>query len=171
ARAGHIDVAVNNAAFVVAGLAETATPEQLLRELDTNVVGMQRVNRAVLPGMRARRNGLLVHLSSVSGRMVIPFLGAYAASKWAIEALAEAYRYELKGVGVDVSIVQPGSFPTRLVRKSEIGADLDRRVGYGQLAKGLDRLVQRMEGLFALPSPPDPEEVAAAIVALVEAPS
>src|SRR5262249_37070365 len=127
--------------------------------------------RAVLPGMRARRSGLLVHLSSVSGRIVVPLLGAYAASKWAIEALADAYRYELKATGVDVSIVQPGSFPTSLVRKSELGADVERGTGYGRMAKGLNRMAERMEGLFSLPNPPDPEEVAAAIAALVEAPS
>src|SRR5262249_54583643 len=89
----------------------------------------------------------------------------------AIEALADAYRYELKATGVDVSIVQPGSFPTSLVRKSELGADVERGIGYGRMAKGLNRMAERMEGLFSLPNPPDPEEVAAAIAALVEAPS
>jgi short-subunit dehydrogenase len=68
-------VVVNNAGYSVAGLAETATSQQMLDELNTNVVGMQRLNRAVLPGMRARRSGLLIHVSSILGRTVMPFIG------------------------------------------------------------------------------------------------
>src|SRR5437762_3136062 len=83
----------------------TATAQQVLDELNTNVVGIQRVNRAVLPSMRARGSGLLIHLSSIVGRTVLPFLGSYTVTKWAVEALAETYRYELKSSGVDVAIV------------------------------------------------------------------
>jgi NAD(P)-dependent dehydrogenase (short-subunit alcohol dehydrogenase family) len=110
--AGPIDVVVNNAGYTVAGLAETVTPQQLLDEVNTNLVGAHRVNRAVLPIMRARHRGFLIHLSSVFRRTVVPFVGVYSASKWALEALAETYRYELKLSGVDVSILQPGPFPT-----------------------------------------------------------
>jgi len=171
ARAGHLDVVVNNAGYALAGLAETSTAAQLLHSFDTNVVGMHRLNRAVLPGMRTRGSGLLIHVSSIMGRTVLPFLAPYAAAKWALEALAETYRYELKGTGVDVTIVQPGPFPTRLLENRVLGADVDRVAGYAALADGLERMVRGIEELFLLPTRPIPEEVAAAIVALVESPA
>jgi len=87
AAAGALDVVVNNAGYAVNGLAETATPEQYLRELDTNVVGPHRVNRAVLPGMRERHAGLIIQVSSGLGRILLPFLGIYAVP-WAFGAAA-----------------------------------------------------------------------------------
>ena len=110
-------------------------------------------------------------MSSILGRSVLPFLAPYAAAKWALEALAETYRYELKGTGVEATIVQPGPFPTRILENRVLGADVDRVAGYAALADGLERMVRGMEGLFSLPTRPVPEEVAAAIVALVEAPA
>jgi NAD(P)-dependent dehydrogenase (short-subunit alcohol dehydrogenase family) len=169
--AGPLDVIVNNAGYTVAGLTETSTAEQLLDGLNTNVVGMHRVNRAALPGMRARRSGLLVHLSSVLGRTVLPFLGPYTVSKWAVEALAETYRYELKMSGVDVVIVQPGPFPTSLTEKRQLGLEGERGAGYGALANGVEQLNQFMSHMFAQPHAPDPREVADAIVALVDTPA
>jgi NAD(P)-dependent dehydrogenase (short-subunit alcohol dehydrogenase family) len=172
AQAGPLDVVVNNAGYMVAGLAETATAQQMLDELNTNVVGIQRVNRAALPGMRARRGGLLIHVSSIFGRTVLPFLGSYTVTKWAVEALAETYRYELKPSGVDVAIVEPGPFPTSLYDNIQLGADAERAAGYGPLANGLERLNEGIvRSMFALPNAPDPHEVADAIVALVEAPA
>jgi NAD(P)-dependent dehydrogenase (short-subunit alcohol dehydrogenase family) len=171
AAAGTLDAVVNNAGYTVAGLVETATAQQVLDELNTNVVGMQRLNRAALPLMRARGQGLIIHVSSVFGRTVMPFLGVYVASKWAVEALAECYRYELKPSGVDVAIVQPGAFPTRLVEKRQEGADVARAAGYGALANGAAMLSEGMNELFTVADPPDAQEVADAIVALVEAPA
>jgi NAD(P)-dependent dehydrogenase (short-subunit alcohol dehydrogenase family) len=169
--AGRLDVVVNNAGYGVGGLAETASSAQFLAELDTNVVGMQRVNRAVLPSMRANRAGLLVHVSSGLGRLVFPFLGVYTATKWAVEALAEAYRYELKPTGVDSTIVQPGAFPTNFGGAMQIGADQDRAAGYGPLAQGLQRFGEGLEQMFKGPDAPNPQEVVDAIVDLIEAPA
>lgn len=171
AAAGKLDVVVNNAGYAVNGLAETATPEQYLRELDTNVVGPQRVNRAVLPGMRERRAGLIIQVSSGLGRILLPFVGIYASTKWAVEALAETYRAELKPTGVEVSIVQPGAFPTSFTQASIAGADAARAAGYGPLADGMARMDAFLEQLFAVPDGPNPQEVADAIVALVETPA
>jgi NAD(P)-dependent dehydrogenase (short-subunit alcohol dehydrogenase family) len=153
------------------GLNETVTPAQFLAEFDTNVVGMQRVNRAVLPSMRARKAGLLIHLSSGLGRVLFPFVGVYAATKWAIEALAETYRYELKPTGVESVIVQPGAFPTAFGKAMVVGADQARAAGYGPLEHGLAAFGKQLEQMFAVPNPPDPQEVADAIVDLVEAPA
>jgi NAD(P)-dependent dehydrogenase (short-subunit alcohol dehydrogenase family) len=171
AQVGHLDAVINNAGYGMGGLNETVTPAQFLAELDTNVVGMQRVNRAALPGMRARKAGLLVHLSSGLGRVLIPFVGLYAATKWAVEALAETYRYELKPTGVEATIVQPGAFPTNFGAGMQVGADQARAAGYGPLEHGLEQFGESLQQMFAIPNPPDPQEVADAIVELVEAPA
>ncbi|MCB1006624.1 MAG: SDR family NAD(P)-dependent oxidoreductase, partial [Acidimicrobiales bacterium] len=109
---GGLDVVVNNAGFLSMGLAETATDAQLLAQLDVNIVGPHRVLRATLPGMRARGAGLVLHVSSSLGRLIYPAMGTYCASKAGLEALADAYRFELKPLGIDSVIIQPGAFPT-----------------------------------------------------------
>jgi NAD(P)-dependent dehydrogenase (short-subunit alcohol dehydrogenase family) len=166
--AGHLDVVVNNAGTLLGGLSETFTSEQFLAELNTNVVGVHRVNRAVLPALRKRGSGLIIHISSTQGRLTMPFYGLYCASKWALEAMAEGYRYELKPTGVEVSIVQPGPFKTQLMASSPTGADADRASGYGPMAGGYANLVAMVEQMFAAPGAPDPEEIARAVVTLVE---
>ena len=165
AAAGELDAVVNNAGRATIGLSETITPAQLARDYDTNVIGIQRINRAVLPAMRARKRGLIVCVSSGLGRIVMPIVGTYASTKWAVEALAETYRYDLKGTGVDVAIVQPGAYPTDLGSQEPAGDDQARAAGYGPLAGALDAFKQRMSA----PNPADPRQVADAIVALVEA--
>ena len=84
---GAIDAVVNNAGYGCSGYAESLTIDQFQALFDTNLFGVQRVNRAVLPHMRERGSGLLVHVSSAIGRMVFPFISAYLASKWALEGL------------------------------------------------------------------------------------
>lgn len=165
--AGPLDAVINNAGQATIGLCETITAEQLLALLDVNVVGMHRVNRAVLPGMRERRSGLLVHVSSALGRWVMPVVGLYAATKFAVEALAETYRYDLKGTGVDSVIVQPGAYPTEFGSGNPFGAEQERAQGY-PLAGALDAFVARAKTARSAPSAPDPQEVADAIVTLVE---
>ena len=168
--AGHLDVVVNNAGYAVGGLNETLTAEQVLAELDTNVVGAHRVNRAILPSLRARRAGLLVHISSTMGRLTAPFNGIYCGSKWALEAMAESYRYELKPTGVEVSIVQPGVFKTGIIASTVVGADPERAQGYGMEAVQ-SKLVDMLHAMHNGPGASNPEEVARAVVALVEAPA
>jgi NAD(P)-dependent dehydrogenase (short-subunit alcohol dehydrogenase family) len=171
AQAGRLDAVVNNAGQGLGGLCETVEPAQLLAVLDTNVVGIQRVNRAVLPSMRANRAGLLVHVSSELGRILFPFIGLYAATKFAVEALAESYRYELKPTGVESTIVQPGAFPTEFGTNMPIGADQARAAGYGPLEHGFQQFGETLKQMFAVPNPPDPQEVADAIVDLIETPA
>jgi NADP-dependent 3-hydroxy acid dehydrogenase YdfG len=168
--AGQLDAVINNAGQSTIGLAETITPDQLLSLLNTNVVGMQRVNRAVLPGMRERRSGLIVHVSSALGRLVMPLVGLYASTKWAVEAFAETYRYDLKATGVEVSIVQPGAYPTELGSSDPLGADQERAKGYGSMANAADAFGQRWSAMRADPKAANPQQVADAIVGLLEAP-
>ncbi|HEY5933571.1 MAG TPA: SDR family oxidoreductase [Kofleriaceae bacterium] len=172
AAAGHLDVVINNAGYGLAGLTETFSTAQFLAVLDTNVVGMHRVNRAVLPSMRARKAGLVVHVSSGLGRVLIPFTGLYAASKFAVEALAETYRMELKPTGVDVSIVQPGAFPTAFGIVMQPGVDHNAiSPGYGPLEHGLEKFGEGLKQMFSIPDAPNPQEVADAIATLVETPA
>jgi NAD(P)-dependent dehydrogenase (short-subunit alcohol dehydrogenase family) len=106
--AGRIDVLVNNAGIGLAGAVEDTTPEDLTKQLDTNLLGPLRLVRAVAPRMRAQGHGRIIQISSLAGRIGVPFQGAYAASKFALEGLSEALALELRPFGVDVVLVQPG---------------------------------------------------------------
>lgn len=111
---GRLDVLVNNAGYYAYGPLEETTPDELRAQLETNVVGVHRVTRAVLPAMRARRDGVVITLGSVSGRVALPVVGPYHASKWALEGMIEAWRLELAPFGVRVVLVEPGAFATAL---------------------------------------------------------
>jgi NAD(P)-dependent dehydrogenase (short-subunit alcohol dehydrogenase family) len=111
---GRIDVLVNNAGYLCLGAVEETSPEALRAQLETNVIGVLRVTRAVLPAMRARHSGVLVNVSSVLGRVIIPANGPYQASKWALEALTETLRYEVRPFGIRVTCIEPGPFKTRI---------------------------------------------------------
>jgi NAD(P)-dependent dehydrogenase (short-subunit alcohol dehydrogenase family) len=113
--AGRLDVLVNNAGVMSIGLAEGFTEEQARRKMDVNFLGPFRLCRAVLPHMRGRRSGLIVHVTSIVGRIVFPGAALYCASKFAHEALAEALHYELTGTGVESVIVGPGPYATHLL--------------------------------------------------------
>jgi NAD(P)-dependent dehydrogenase (short-subunit alcohol dehydrogenase family) len=131
ANADRIDVAINNAGYYLTGLEEAVTTEQARRLMDTNFLGPVRVNRAVLPHMRRQRSGVLMHISSVAGRMVAPSAGFYCASKFALEALAEAYSYELAAQGIESVIVEPGAYETAVFGNSVMAADEARTTTYG----------------------------------------
>lgn len=107
-----IDVLINNAGLGYGGPMEAFTSESVLAQLDLNIVGTVRVAQAVLPGMRAQKSGLIIQLSSVAGRGAFPGFSIYNASKWGLEGLSEAMRYELAPLGIDVSVVEPGPFET-----------------------------------------------------------
>src|SRR6267143_3191394 len=140
-KAGRIDVLVNNAGYGVMGVTEAVTLEQARRIMDTNFFGAVRMNRAVLPYMRGQRSGLLIHISSGAGRIVVPSMGFYCASKWAMEALAEEYRYELAGLGIDSVIIQPGAYPTAAFNNIERAADTTRGEAYGAVNGVADHLL------------------------------
>jgi NAD(P)-dependent dehydrogenase (short-subunit alcohol dehydrogenase family) len=111
---GRLDVLINNAGYYSVGPLEEVAPDELRALYETNVVGVLRVTRAVLPAMRARGEGAIVNVSSVAGRVAVPVAGAYHSSKWALEALCETWRYELRPFGIRVTIVEPGPFKTAL---------------------------------------------------------
>lgn len=164
--AGHVDIAINNAGYGLAGLTESVTIEQAQKILETNFLGCVRVNRAVLPQMRKQQSGLLIHVSSGAGRIVIPAMSLYCASKFAMEALAEAYRYELAGQGIDSVIVEPGAYQTPVFGNIVTAADQGRAATYGVLRS----LPTRVNGLLSA-SGGNPQEVADAIVKIIETPA
>ena len=163
--AGHIDVLVNNAGLSIRGLTEAVTIEQMRRVFETNVVAVQRMNRAVLPHMRSRGSGLLIHISSQAGRVVIPGFGIYGASKFALEALVESYHYELAGEGIDCISIQPGAYATAISQNADRAADEVRALGYGpggEIPKTL---------MANLGKRGDPQEIADVLLRLIEMPA
>lgn len=107
-REGSVGALINNAGYCQAGALETLPIEAVRRQFDTNVFGALRMAQLVLPGMRRSGSGRIVNLSSMGGKLVFPGLGAYHASKYAVEALSDALRFEVKGFGIDVVIIEPG---------------------------------------------------------------
>jgi NAD(P)-dependent dehydrogenase (short-subunit alcohol dehydrogenase family) len=108
----EVDVLINNAGRGFGGPMEAFTSEECLAQLDLNIVGTVRMARAVLPGMRSRKSGLIIQVSSTAGRAAFPGFGLYHASKWGLEGMSEAMRYELAPLGIDLAIVEPGPFDT-----------------------------------------------------------
>lgn len=113
-----LDALVDNAGIAIAAPLEFLPPAELARQLDVNVVGQLRVLQAVLPLLRASR-GRVVLMGSIGGRSSLPFLGAYAMSKFALEAMADALRLELAPFGIQVSIVEPGTIATPIWTKPQ----------------------------------------------------
>jgi NAD(P)-dependent dehydrogenase (short-subunit alcohol dehydrogenase family) len=163
-RAGRVDVLVNNAGYGTWTPIELGTTSELRAQLETALVGPHLLVQALLPGMRERGHGLLVHVSSIAGRLAVPGFGLYCAAKWALEAMAEALRYELAPFGVDSVIVEPGPYATDFHGSSlqSIAAD-----GIGPY----ELLRQAQEGRRQRGSPGNPTEVVEAILQLVELPT
>lgn len=109
---GAVGVLVNNAGYSQSGAVETVSPDSLRRQFETNVFGLVRMCQLVLPGMREQRHGRIVNLSSMGANFTFPGGGVYHATKYAVEALSDALRFEVAGFGVGVTIIQPGLIRT-----------------------------------------------------------
>lgn len=149
AEQGRIDVVVNNAGMLMAGMAEAFTPEQFLRILDTNAVSWLRVNRAALPAMRRQGRGLLVYVGSTTSRLNEPFIAPYVASKAAGEALAEAMSFEVSQFGVESVTVVPGAFTsgTEHFRDASGPETVAVETQYGELGNILSGLGPRIDAI------------------------
>ena len=169
--AGRLDVLVNNAGHMSIGIAEAFTEDQAQRQMDVNFFGPVRTCRAVLPHMRQRGKGLIIHVSSIVGRVLFPACAFYCASKFALEAYAEVLHYELSGLGVESVIVEPGPFPTRLLANSPEPADGLRAEGYGPIAQIREVFSETFSKFFASEQSTKPQDVADAIARLVITPS
>jgi NAD(P)-dependent dehydrogenase (short-subunit alcohol dehydrogenase family) len=167
---GGLDVLVNNAGIGVVGLQESYTADDYKRLFDVNVFGVQRMNRAVIPRFRAQRRGLLVYVSSLLGRITIPFYGPYNSTKWALEAMAENYRTELSAFGIESVIVEPGGYATTFIDHLMRPSDTARSAQYGAMAGAPEAALAGFEGVLRQNPGQDPQKVADAIAALVELP-
>lgn len=111
-RHGAIDVLINNAGYGIGGFFEDLTQEEIRNQFDVNIFGVQQVTRAVLPLMRQQNKGRIINISSIAGQTASPCFGAYNASKWALEGFSESLYHEVSLFGIDVVLVEPGSYPT-----------------------------------------------------------
>ena len=167
----QLDVVVNNAGMASMGISESFTPEQLRNLFEVNVFGVQRVIRATLPVLRAKRSGLLVNVGSILGRVTIPFFGLYGASKYAVEAMTDSYRYELSQLGVDVVLVQPSAYPTNMYTAAQLPANGEVAKTYGEIAEVPEKILKTFVTLFQGKNAPNPQDVATAIDKLVSMPA
>jgi NAD(P)-dependent dehydrogenase (short-subunit alcohol dehydrogenase family) len=110
---GAVGVLVNNAGYSQSGAVESVPLDRIRAQFETNVFGLVRMCQLVLPGMRRQGWGRIVNLSSMGGRMTFPGGGAYHGSKYAVEALSDAMRFEVRGFGIDVVVIEPGLIRTR----------------------------------------------------------
>jgi len=169
--AGRLDVVVHNAGHMTLGPAEAFTPDEVAQVYDTNVLSMQRVNRAALPHLRAQRDGLLIWVGSSSSRGgTPPYLAPYFAAKAAMDALAVSYAAELARFGIETSIVVPGSFTVGTNHFAHAGSasDTDVVTQYDRLYPDLMGQVSARLADLA-PADQDPTEVARAIADVVDA--
>jgi NAD(P)-dependent dehydrogenase (short-subunit alcohol dehydrogenase family) len=164
-----VDTVINNAGLGYFGPVESFTSDQILQQLDLNIVGTVRVAKAVLPGMRERKTGLIIQVSSTARRAAFPGFGVYHASKWGLEGLSEAMRYELAPLGIDVVIVEPGPFQTNFLGNLVDGADEERAPAYGHVAafgEGFTKMITEAFGNEDAPT--DPMIVAETFERLIE---
>lgn len=171
---GAPDVVVNNAGQMYVGVTEAYTPDEVARQLDVNVVGIHRVCRAFLPGMRERGEGLIINLSSIAGRIGLPFFAVYHASKWGVEGYSAGLRREVASSGIDVVVVEPGPFTTQLFPRAPAPEDAEGRAD--TYPSGVHRTFEEMaaafEGLFEDPdAPTDPDLVVDRMIELIRMPA
>ena len=161
AQVEELDALVDNAGIAIAAPLEFLAPEELTRQLDVNVVGQLRVIQAFLPALR-RSHGRIVLMGSIGGRSALPFLGAYAMSKFALEALADALRVELAPFGMHVAIVEPGTIATAIWTKPQRAIDEfppEAAALYGERVEKFRRLATERAADGAVP----PADVAKAV--------
>ena len=169
---GRLDVVMQNAGHLVVSPTEAFTPEEMMRVFDTNLLGAQRVNRAVLPYLRQQEAGLMVWISSSTTKGGFPpFLGPYGAAKAAMDSLAVTLAYEIARFGIETSIVVPGAFTRGTQHFPSAGkpADTERAAAYARYDGMMDRIGERLSELT--PDDADPQAVADEVVRIIGLPS
>ncbi len=165
---GRIDALFNNAAYGQVGAVEDLTVEALRRQFEVNLFGQHELTRRLIPAMRRQGHGRIVQCSSVLGLVAAPFRGAYCASKFAMEALSDSMRIELKGSGVHVSLIEPGPIRTRFVEHALANfvetIDIPASPHRALYEARLERMKQGGNDAFKL----EPEAVAMKLVHAVE---
>lgn len=161
---GPIECLVNNAGIAVGGVFEEQSELDIRDQFETNVFGLMAVTRALLPTMRANRRGRVINVSSIAGRIGLPGVAVYAATKHAIGGFSEALRHEVARFGVEVCLVEPGTFKTGIFMDNQRRArDLDEQGPYRELTQTMEKLF-----LGAAEAADGPEVVGAKIAELLE---
>ncbi len=167
-----VDVLINNAGLGFSGPIEAFSSDQCLAQLDLNIVGTLRMAKAVLPGMRSRRSGLIIQVSSVAGRTAFPGFSLYNASKWGLEGVSEAMRYELAPLGIDVVIVEPGPFSTNFLKNVVTPSDAQIASAYKHVEEYMEGFGRQLDSMFKDDSAPtDPMIVVKTFEALIDTPA
>lgn len=166
---GRLDVLVNNAGYYGGGIAESYSEQDVEAMFNVNLLGTWRTIKNALPQMREQEEGLIINISSGLGRFSAPFMTIYNSTKFAVEGLSEGLHYELRPLGVDVAIIQPGAFPTEIFSKTTYGSDGQVAEGYGELAQVPEQVGQGMMQMFEAVKP-NPQMVPDAIFRLIETP-
>lgn len=164
---GTVDVLINNAGVWPVGQSECFTEDQFRNILDINLLGIHRTCRAIIPLMRKHKKGLIIHMSSQSARIASPFLGLYASTKAAGDMLMEAMKYELKPFGINIVIVQPGTYQTGLFNNALTPADEARKKEYGAFSHIESGIVSYINQSFSQITS-RPEEVAEQILKIIQ---
>ncbi len=167
-----VDVLINNAGVGYGGPVEAFSIQEFQAQMDVNVTGTLRVAKAVLPGMRAQRSGLIIQVSSIAGRLATPGFGIYYCSKWALEGLSEAMRYELAPLGIDVVLVEPGPFSTGFFANVVPGANQELASEYKHVGEFSEGFGQNVQSAFEDASAPtDPMDIVKAFGKLIDTPA
>ncbi|SFQ55018.1 NADP-dependent 3-hydroxy acid dehydrogenase YdfG [Variovorax sp. OK605] len=169
---GHLDVVMQNAGHLVVGPTEAFTPDEIAKVFDTNVLGAQRVNRAVLPYLRKQESGLMLWIGSTTTKGGFPpFMGPYGAAKAAMDSLAVTLAYEIARFGIETSIVVPGAFTRGTDHFPSAGkpADAATAAAYARYDGVMDQIGDRLSALT--PDNADPQAVADEIVRIVGLPT
>lgn len=170
AEQGRLDVLINNAGQFSGGIAESFTSTDVEQLFDVHVKGTWRTIKQVLPHMRRQGEGLIINTSSVLGRFSSPFMTFYNAAKFAVEGISEGLHYEVRQLGIDIAILQPGAFPTDIFSKAGKGSDESVIAGYGELANVPTQIGSGIAHLFET-AKPDPQLVADAVNNLISLPT
>lgn len=149
---GAVGVLVNNAGYSQSGAVETVPPDAVRRQFETNVFGLTRMCQLVLPGMREQHWGKIVNIGSMGGKLTFPGGGLYHATKYAVEALSDALRFEVRGFGVDVILVEPGLITTEFAQTAVASVDDTGVAGEGGPYTKFNRSVAKItEGAYKGP--------------------
>ena len=159
-----VDVLVNNAGYGALGPSSEITDAEMRRQYETNVFGLMNVTRAFLPKMRERKAGRIVNVSSVGGRITLPFFGVYNSTKYAVESLSDALRYELRAWNIDVTLIEPGVIRTNFEATAINNLDQFSQSAYAPAMAKVDELSKKFDRFAS-----DPIVIAKAIARAVRA--
>ena len=166
-RFGQIDILVNNAGFGLLGAVEEASAAEIEKVYATNVFGLLKVSRAVLPEMRKRGSGHVLNISSLGGYQAVQGWGVYCSTKFAVEGLSEAMAIELAPLGITVTVVEPGFFRTDFLDASSLTVSPSSIADYHETSGAMRNFAEDVNHK----QPGDPERLAKAMITLVNAPN